>query len=83
MESEVKIEIPEFRLPFVPLYMMIVEHVDGDIELVRRENGKGPVCATETNQYLLREIGDRLLKKKLIIGYQLLKTLTYPTKEAT
>jgi len=76
------IEIPEFRLPFIPLYMLLIELTDGDVQLAKSENGKGPVVAVEGNQYLLREMGDRLLTKKLIIGYQLVKTLTYPTREA-
>jgi len=70
----------DLRLPFVPLYMLLLEYADGDIQLAKREERKGPLIATEQNQYLLREIGDRLLRNKLIIGYQLAKTLTVPTR---
>ncbi len=73
-------EVP-FYMPFIPLYALIVEFEDGDVELVKGKRKGGPIVATESNQYLLREIGDRLLEKKLIIGYQLVKTVSWPTRE--
>ena len=80
MSESDDIELPEYRMPFIPLYLLMVELEDGEVNLVKSAEKKGPVVAVESNQYLLREIGDRLLEKKLIIGYQLVKTLTYPTR---
>lgn len=67
---------------FIPTYMLLMEYIDGDVEIVKRNELGSPVVAIEGNQYLLREIGDKLLEKGRIIGYQLVKTISAPTRKS-
>ncbi len=65
---------------FVPLYMLLLEQPDGTVSLAKAKDEKGPMVATIDNVYLLQEMGDGLLERKEIIGYQIAKTITYPKR---
>lgn len=55
------------------VYMLIVEYMDGTVTLCHTKLGSTTI-AHEGNQYLLEEIGERLMAENLIKGYQLAKT---------
>ena len=55
------------------IYMLLLEFAGGNVQLAKGNDGKH-VVAFEGNQYLLNEIGDRLLEHDLIVGYQLIST---------
>jgi hypothetical protein len=66
-------------LPFIPLYMLLLEHVNGNVQLAKNKEGT-KIVAEEGNQHFLRYIGDGLLEENLIIGYQLVVTFEKPKK---
>lgn len=67
-------------LEFIPLYMLLLELPGGNVILGKAEELKGPIVATAENQQLLREMGDRMLESKLIIGYQIVRTVNFPKR---
>lgn len=52
------------------IYMLLLESADGSVSIAKGLDDKS-IVAYEGNQYLLEEIGQRLLDKNLTIGYQL------------
>jgi len=52
-------------------YILLIEYHDGTVIIAKGSDGKSHIVAREGNQYLLREIGDRLLDDNLIASYQL------------
>jgi hypothetical protein len=59
-------------------YTLLVEQTNGVVTLATTTDGKHLV-AQEGNQYLLREVGDSLLKDNVISSYQLALLCGYPT----
>lgn len=64
------------------MYTLLVEHMDGVVRLAADRDGKHLV-ASEKNQYLLREVGDSLLKDNLAKSYQLALLCGYPTTSSS
>ena len=62
------------------IYLLLLEMHDDTVEVARGKNG-GPVVAVEGNQYLLSEIGNRLLEEGVIKGHQLLVSAGPPVRE--
>lgn len=68
---------------FFSIYFLLVESESGDVQPLKSDNGNGGhgmLVAQEGNQQELIEIGDGMLQRKLIIGYQLSKTVRAPVK---
>jgi hypothetical protein len=70
------LEATEFR----PLYMIILEWADGGDVALLKLPAKGPVVVEEGDQKFLRMIGDRLLERKYINAYQIVKTTGWPKR---
>lgn len=70
-------------MSFQPLYMLMIERNGGEITLATTEDRAKLVMATEENKHLLEAIGDRLLKQDLIIGYQVIMTVSPPVRNYT
>lgn len=51
-------------------YILLIEKLDGIVELATGRDGRY-LTAIGENNYLLREVGDRLLEQKVILSYQL------------
>jgi len=59
-------------------YTLLIERNSGEVVLATTTDGKH-LIAQEGNQYLLREVGDSLLKDNIIVSYQLALLCGYPT----
>ena len=67
---------------FERVYVLMIEYVGGNLQLAKSgdQNSGKIVVAREGNQHLLREIGDKLMDDKLIVGYQVLVTFEPPVR---
>lgn len=59
-------------------YTLLIQLKTGVVVLATTPEGKH-LIAQEGNQYLLREVGDSLLKDNIIVSYQLALLCGYPT----
>ncbi len=62
------------------VYLLLLEMHDDSVDVAKGSKG-GPIVAVEGNQYLLEEIGARLLEEKVVKGYQLLVSAGLPIRE--
>ncbi len=63
------------------VYLLLLELPDGRLR-VSQGRDDAPIVAVEGNQYLLIEMGDRLIEEGCVVGYQLLKTAGEPVRKA-
>lgn len=61
-------------------YILLFQYPDGSVDLARGKDGKY-IAAEEGNQYLLREIGDRILEDGLIEAYQIALLSGFPKRK--
>lgn len=64
---------------FFSLYFLLLESESGNVQPLKGDTG-GLLIAREGNQQELIEIGDGMMERKLVIGYQLAKTVRPPVK---
>lgn len=67
---------------FEPLYMLMIEFADGNIQLAKNgpQDSGQLIISTENDVHLLKKLGDDLIDEKIIIGYQLITTFEPPVR---
>lgn len=64
----------------IKMFMLLIEYPTGEVELAKARDEKH-IVSTEENIYLLNELGDSLLEKGSIAGYQILGTEGSPVRK--